>query len=147
MVERLAAGRSPAAAGDHLLQQAITWGKQNLAEDHLRALRDVSDILNHRSGIVAHARLRLQFERTLWYAPAGQYADSLVDPGNVQSFQKPWIGEVPMEAELTQGTTDTPGADAIRAAGSCRFSAPGRGCSTDASFIATRCWTPTAGAS
>jgi hypothetical protein len=38
-----------------------------------------------------------------------QYADSLVDPGDVQSFQKHWIGQVPMEAELDSGRTATPG--------------------------------------
>ena len=38
-----------------------------------------------------------------------QYADSLMDPGNVQSFQKHWIGQVPMEAELSFGDEVKPG--------------------------------------
>jgi hypothetical protein len=38
-----------------------------------------------------------------------QYAESLIDPGNQQSFQKHWIGVVPMEAELSTGTQATPG--------------------------------------
>ena len=42
--------------------------------------------------------------------PAAQYADSLIDPGNEQTFQKHWIGQVPMEAELTDAATRrTPG--------------------------------------
>jgi hypothetical protein len=54
-------------------------------------------------------RLRRQFEATWWDSSVRQYADSLIDPGNVQSFQKHWIGQVPMEAELTSGTKVTPG--------------------------------------
>src|SRR5919198_4484332 len=54
-------------------------------------------------------KLRKQFEATWWDVDADQYADSLIDPGNVQSFQKHWIGQVPMEAELTSGDTVTPG--------------------------------------
>jgi hypothetical protein len=54
-------------------------------------------------------KLQRQFEATWWYAPAAQYADSLIDPGNQQSFQKHWIGQTPMEAELTSGTEVTPG--------------------------------------
>jgi hypothetical protein len=55
-------------------------------------------------------KLQRQFEGTWWDADApNQYADSLVDPGNVQSFQKHWIGQVPMEAELNFGNEVTPG--------------------------------------
>jgi hypothetical protein len=53
--------------------------------------------------------LRGQFEATWWDPSVRQYADSLLDPGNMQSFQKHWIGQVPMEAELTSGTRSTPG--------------------------------------
>jgi hypothetical protein len=58
----------------------------------------------------SHAhRLQNRFEQTWWDVKAQQYADSLLDPGNVQSFQKHWIGQVPMEAELTKDDTVTPG--------------------------------------
>ena len=54
-------------------------------------------------------KLRSQFEATWWDPSVQQYADSLIDPGNMQSYQKHWIGVVPMEAELTSGTQVTPG--------------------------------------
>jgi hypothetical protein len=54
-------------------------------------------------------RLRAQFEATWWDPAAQQYADSLNEPGNAQLFQKYWIGDVPMEAQLTTGTQVTPG--------------------------------------
>ena len=50
-----------------------------------------------------------QFEGTWWDTPPQQYADSLDNPGNVQNFQKHWIGQVPMEAELQPGRQATPG--------------------------------------
>ena len=36
-----------------------------------------------------------RFDATWWYDAAQQYADSLEDPGNSQSFQKHWIGQTP----------------------------------------------------
>ena len=47
-------------------------------------------------------------------APGGTRAPSSTptrcnDPGNVQSFQKHWIGQTPMEAELNRGDQATPG--------------------------------------
>ena len=45
--------------------------------------------------------LQSRFEAAWWHTPALQYADSLDDPGDVQVFQKHWIGQTPMEAELT----------------------------------------------
>ena len=50
-----------------------------------------------------------RFDGTWWYAAASQYADSLVDPGDVQSFQKHWIGQTPMEAELKVNGRTVPG--------------------------------------
>jgi hypothetical protein len=50
-----------------------------------------------------------RFDNTWWYTQAQQYADSLTDPGNVQSFQKHWIGQTPMEAELYRNGTFQPG--------------------------------------
>jgi hypothetical protein len=83
---------------------------------YLRGLIDLADMARskHDGRTAAWAsdlarKLQRQFERTWWDADAQQYADSLIDPGNVQSFQKHWIGQVPMEAELTNDETVTPG--------------------------------------
>ena len=83
---------------------------------YMRALYDLADMARskHDQATVRWAtnlarKLRAQFEGTWWDMAAQQYADSLIDPGNVQNFQKHWIGQVPMEAELTRGDRVTPG--------------------------------------
>jgi hypothetical protein len=83
---------------------------------YMRGLYDLADMASskHDRATARWARnlanrLRRQFEATWWDKAAGQYADSLIDPGNKQSFQKHWIGQVPMEAQLTSGTRVTPG--------------------------------------
>jgi len=83
---------------------------------YIRALLDLADMARskHDGATVGWAtslahKLENQFESTWWDPSAQQYADSLLDPGNQQSFQKHWIGEVPAEAELNSGTTTTPG--------------------------------------
>jgi hypothetical protein len=83
---------------------------------YMRGLYDLADMARSKQdGATAtwatHLanKLRRQFESTWWDPSVGQYADSLLDPGNVQSFQKHWIGQVPMEAELTTGTRAIPG--------------------------------------
>ncbi|MFL6161428.1 MAG: glycogen debranching protein [Jatrophihabitantaceae bacterium] len=82
----------------------------------LRGLYDLADMAkskhdqatynwaNHLAG-----ELREHFDNTWWYQAAQQYADSLVDPGNVQSFQKHWIGVTPMEVELNVNGRTVPG--------------------------------------
>jgi hypothetical protein len=50
-----------------------------------------------------------RFDATWWDAADKQYADSLNDPGDVQSFQKHWIGQTPMEAELRVKGETVPG--------------------------------------
>jgi hypothetical protein len=55
------------------------------------------------------AALRGAFEDAWWMAGFRQYADSLTDPGNVKTQQKHWIGQTPMEAELTDGERAWPG--------------------------------------
>jgi hypothetical protein len=70
----------------------------------------------------SHARdLLSRFEAAWWHDPAAQYADSLDDPGSVQVFQKHWIGETPMEAELTRNGRAQPGV-ASRAHGTTALS-------------------------
>ncbi len=84
---------------------------------YMRALYDLADMARakHDGRTRAWAerlarKLQRQFEATWWHGgPDHQYADSLIDPGNQQSFQKHWIGQVPMEAELTAGHRVTPG--------------------------------------
>jgi hypothetical protein len=73
----------------------------------IRGLYDLADMARskHDGATFAWAmnlarKLQQRFDSTWWYQAASQYADSLVDPGNVQSFQKHWIGQTPMEAEL-----------------------------------------------
>ncbi|MFC8504151.1 hypothetical protein ACFUC1_17465 [Pedococcus sp. NPDC057267] len=74
---------------------------------YIRGLYDLADMAKakHDGRTFSWAnnlarKIRDRFDGTWWYAAASQYADSLVDPGNVQSFQKHWIGQTPMEAEL-----------------------------------------------
>jgi hypothetical protein len=83
---------------------------------YLRSLVDLADMARSKDDDRTAAwaarlagKLRKQFEGTWWDADAKQYADSLTDPGNVQSFQKHWIGQVPAEAELAFGATTIPG--------------------------------------
>ena len=83
---------------------------------YMRSLYDLADMARSKrdratatwaTGLAR--KLQEQFEGTWWDTGAQQYADSLVDPGNDQSFQKHWIGQVPMEAELNIGNEATPG--------------------------------------
>jgi hypothetical protein len=83
---------------------------------YIRALFDLADMAQarHDPATVDWAtnlakKLLNQFDTTWWFPQAQQYADSLVDPGNVQNYQKHWIGVVPMEAQLTQGDQTIPG--------------------------------------
>src|SRR5262249_4835163 len=48
-------------------------------------------------------------EDAWWMPDMTQYADSLKNPDNAQSFQKHWIGVTPMEAELTVDGQAVPG--------------------------------------
>jgi hypothetical protein len=73
----------------------------------IRGLFDLADMAKVEHDDATHdwatglaQSLRQRFDRTWWYQAAAQYADSLNDPGDVQSFQKHWIGQTPMEAEL-----------------------------------------------
>ncbi|GAA4717168.1 hypothetical protein GCM10025782_12830 [Pedococcus ginsenosidimutans] len=74
---------------------------------YIRGLYDLADMAKSRHDGTTYAwannlarQISSRFDSTWWYAAASQYADSLVDPGDVQSFQKHWIGQTPMEAEL-----------------------------------------------
>jgi hypothetical protein len=82
----------------------------------IRGLYDLADMARAKGDDAtatwasSHARDMLsRFEAAWWYTPALQYADSLDDPGDVQVFQKHWIGVTPMEAELTIDEQASPG--------------------------------------
>jgi hypothetical protein len=82
----------------------------------IRGLYDLADMARskHDTATWRWARnlardLQRRFDGTWWYEPAMQYADSLNEPGNQQSFQKHWIGQTPMEAELRVNGRTVPG--------------------------------------
>jgi len=50
-----------------------------------------------------------RFEDAWWMGDIRQYADSLDDPGDVQVQQRHWIGQTPMEVELSIRGRATPG--------------------------------------
>ena len=83
---------------------------------YLRSLLDLVDMARAKhdaatarwaAGIAT--RIARSFEGTWWSPALRQYVDSLDDPGNTQKYQGHWIDQVPMEAELTFGTSATPG--------------------------------------
>jgi hypothetical protein len=83
---------------------------------YIRSLYDLADMARSKDDRATQRwarglarKLQRQFEGTWWDTAAQQYADSLSGPDNEQSFQKHWIGQVPMEAELTRGAKTTPG--------------------------------------
>jgi hypothetical protein len=82
----------------------------------IRGLYDLSDMAKSKHDNKTYDwaedladKLLAKFDRTWWYQAASQYADSLIDPGNVQSFQQYWIGQTPMEAELNINGVTVPG--------------------------------------
>ena len=82
----------------------------------IRGLYDLADMARSKHDGPTNAwatslaqKLKQRFDGTWWYQAAQQYADSLNDPGNVRSFQKHWIGQTPMEAELRIGGQTVPG--------------------------------------
>jgi hypothetical protein len=90
--------------------------KLDVAVYYIRGLYDLADMARakHDGATFAWARnlarrLQQRFDGTWWFEPEQQYADSLNDPGNVQSFQKHWIGQTPMESELRVGGRTVPG--------------------------------------
>ena len=83
---------------------------------YIRSLYDLADMARSKHDDATEKwatklarKLQHQFEGTWWDTAAQQYADSLDNPGNEQNYQKHWIGQVPMEAELNQGDVATPG--------------------------------------
>jgi hypothetical protein len=83
---------------------------------YIRGLYDYADMARS-AGQAARAdeaearadELVARFESTWWIEDDQQYADSLVDPGNVPVNQKHWIGVNPMEVELYRDGEFVPG--------------------------------------
>jgi hypothetical protein len=82
----------------------------------VRGLYDLADMARSKHDGATYAwatnlarNLQRRFDPTWWYHAASQYADSLLDPGNVQLFQQYWIGQTPMEAELNINGQTVPG--------------------------------------
>jgi hypothetical protein len=55
--------------GEYTAFAAVSVGQFQAIEDHLRALRDISDILNNRSGIVVHESVS---DGSIWYGHDSQ---------------------------------------------------------------------------
>ena len=74
----------------------------------IRGYADLADLARARGdratrawAIAKSRRLLQKFERDWWFGgDARSYADSLDDPGNVQVFQRHWIGLTPTDAVL-----------------------------------------------
>jgi hypothetical protein len=81
----------------------------------IRGLYDLADMAQSKHDTATYdwasglaTSLREKFDQTWWYQAAEQYADSL-GTDNAQSFQKHWIGQTPMEAELRVNGQTVPG--------------------------------------
>ena len=83
----------------------------------IRGLRDLADLAASKGDTATRTwatdkavDLEKRFEAAWWNgADTRQYADSLQDPGNVQVFQRHWIGVTPAEVELKRpGQPDGP---------------------------------------
>jgi hypothetical protein len=88
---------------------------------YIRSLYDLADMARSKGDNQTRAwatklgrKLLRRFESTWWYPQAAQYADSLTEPLDEKKFDKHWIGQTPMDAELpgrpgiadyTHGTT------------------------------------------
>ena len=82
----------------------------------IRGLFDLADMARskHDGRTYAWARnkardMMRRFEGAWWMEEFRQYADSLDDPGNRKVQQKHWIGQTPMEVELTLHERAWPG--------------------------------------
>jgi hypothetical protein len=82
----------------------------------IRGLFDLADMARSKGDTATYdwARAKGQdlvgrFEGAWWMPALRQYADSLADPGDRQVQQKHWIGQTPMEVELTRDERAAPG--------------------------------------
>jgi hypothetical protein len=82
----------------------------------IRGLSDLADMADAKGDKAtrrwAERRLRdllRRFEKAWWMPGVPGYADSLADPGDVQAYQRHWIGVTPAEVELTDRGEAQPG--------------------------------------
>jgi hypothetical protein len=82
----------------------------------IRGLRDLAAMAKSKGDTAtadwANSRassMESAFEPTWWMPGFPQHADSLTDPGNVQTQGRFWIGVTPMEAELYRDGQPVPG--------------------------------------
>jgi hypothetical protein len=75
----------------------------------IRGLWDLGDLAEARGDQATArwarneaSRRRMRFEAAWWMPGIPGYADSLVDPGDHQLYQRYWIGATPMEAEVVR---------------------------------------------
>jgi hypothetical protein len=90
--------------------------KLDVAVYTLRGLLDLADMAASKGdqatrqwALTNATSMEQRFESTWWMPQVPQYADSLNDPGNQPTQQRWWIGDTPMEAELSNGATPAPG--------------------------------------
>ena len=101
---------------------------------YIRGLYDYADMARSAgqaaNADAAEARaddLAARFEDAWWFEADQQYADSLLNPGDVKVDQKHWIGSDPMEVELFRDGEFVPGLAAY-ANGSRALAARETGC-------------------
>jgi hypothetical protein len=119
----------------------------------IRGLYDLADMARSKHDGATFAwtmnlarQLQRRFDGTWWFDAAQQYADSL-GTDNQQSFQKHWIGQTPMEAELRVNGRTVPGLAPRRPATGPRHWRDGRTTASAASARSTAaCSTPAAAA-
>jgi len=82
----------------------------------IRGLSDLADLADAKGDKATRAwaekRLRnllRRFEGAWWMPDVPGYADSLANPGDVQAYQRHWIGVTPTEVELTWRGRALPG--------------------------------------
>jgi hypothetical protein len=89
----------------------------------IRGLMDLADLAGSKGDTTTRdwatgkaQALRAVFEQAWWYGgDTRSYADSLQDPGDVKLFQRYWIGQTPVEAELPARSDAAAGPVADRA--------------------------------
>ncbi len=106
----------------------------------IRGYADLADLARARGDAktrrwaTAHAKALIAvFEKTWWYGgDSRSYADSLKDPGNVQVFQRHWIGLTPTDAVLPALPGRASAPLASRSHGNATLTQHERSCYTDA---------------
>ena len=86
---------APRSSTTPCTRSAASWDLGDLAEAR-------GDRATARWARNEASRRRMRFEAAWWMPGIPGYADSLVDPGDHQLYQRYWIGATPMEAEVVR---------------------------------------------